>query len=163
MKKIFLFLILCLSISACSVRLDHFINPLFYEDLQPISKSMNGWIYHLTPTAAKCTHPEFSGDGCEDGVCQLIDQSETQVLFECLADYWDKVQYPNGRIHRLLFKINCLNFRCSCGVTMYEHYGDTMTLDYIPDDAYGSKFYIDKPNCISDRRGYRINNPTTQK
>ncbi len=76
MKKLIFIIALSLSLSVQAVELDHFINPLFYEELHPVSKVALGLSYFLTPTSAECRKKEFEEDGCEWGSCRLIDQTE---------------------------------------------------------------------------------------
>ncbi len=163
MKKMLVLLMMSLFVSSCAVQLDYFINPLFYEELRPISKPLNGWSYHLTPNSAICTHPTFTGDGCEDGDCQLIDQSETKVLFECIKNHPDKIKYPNGQKQRLLFEIIYNPKLCSFPVNHYYYYGSLLSLDHIPIGTDSVRYGVTEPNCISDSMGFRIDNPTTLK
>ncbi len=162
MKKMLSLIVVILCVSSCAVQTDHFINPLFYEELKAVSKTTNGWSYHLTPTSTKCTHPTFSGDGCEDGICKLIDQSETKLLFECIKNHPDKIEYPNGYRRILYFKIYCSPDSCFCSVKMSYQENTVKDLSDA-DEKVHAVYELTKPNCISNSRGIRIDNPTAQK
>ena len=78
MKKSLLVLIGLLS--ACAIREEKFVNPMFYKTMEPISKMV--WQTTLTPT----TMHEDNGHGYSiTGTCKLLENTQTKIVMHCIS------------------------------------------------------------------------------
>ena len=77
MKKYLLILIGLLS--ACAIKEEKFVNPIFYKTMEPISKMV--WQTRLTPTEMYVDN----GYGySETGTCKLLENTETKIVMHCI-------------------------------------------------------------------------------
>ena len=77
MKKSLLVLIGLLS--ACAIREEKFVNPMFYKTMEPISKMV--WQTTLTPTTM---HVDNGYGYSETGTCKLLENTETKIVMHCI-------------------------------------------------------------------------------
>ena len=76
MKKYLLILIGLLS--ACAIKEEKFVNPIFYKTMEPISKMV--WQTRLTPTEMYVNN----GYGySETEKCKLLENTETKIVMYC--------------------------------------------------------------------------------
>ncbi len=149
MKKILFLLMLCLSISAQAVELDHFINPLFYKDIKPYSKVMNDLIYRIMPTSVD-TNPKDTDILTSQGDCKLIDQSQTRVLFKCYSTNPNRYNYPDDWINYYLFvSTNRDTERKRCEMKVYYQSFKEIKLDYdiYSGDVDYTYHYVEADDC----------------
>ncbi len=146
MKKILLFLILCLSVSAQAVELDHFINPLFYQDLKTNSHGYEDVVTKITPNSILLEGVYSEGD------CRLIDQSQTRLLYRCVRTQLNRYNYPVEIKSSKLYVLTEEDIEQKrCYVTLYYKDFEIMELDldYDPqtNDATSSGYYIESDDC----------------
>ncbi len=93
MKKLFLILgILLLSADALAgnnIDNQKFVNPIFYQPLEPLSKH-TGYVY-LTPTSTKFMTPLNKELVDATGQCELIENEENFVKLSCKVK-WRKIK-----------------------------------------------------------------------
>ena len=77
MKKSLLVLIGLLS--ACAIREEKFVNPMFYKTMEPISKMV--WQTTLTPTTM---HVDNGYGYSETGRCKLLENTQTKIVMHCI-------------------------------------------------------------------------------
>ncbi len=78
-KKILLFPITLLLLSCATPEDERFVNPVFYETMEPISRM--SWETHITPTSKM----EISSNGyIETAKCKMLENTEDTVSLKCI-------------------------------------------------------------------------------
>lgn len=79
LKKIYLFSVVLLLLSCATPEEERFVNPVFYETMKPISRTV--WETHITPTSKM----EISSTGyIETAKCEMLKNTEDTVSLKCI-------------------------------------------------------------------------------
>ena len=137
MKKLVFLLIFLFSFAAKAE--EQFINPVFYQPLEPLSRT-TGWTY-LTPTSIEFRTPLDKNLIDSIGICNLIENTQNRITFLCDFQWFNKTHHIYFTyVIKDLFMLNCLR------ILEYSYYNKN---DFIENETDAEK-YCTQPLSKSD-------------
>lgn len=77
MPKFLCLIVLLLSACTGAAQEQKFVNPLFYEKLEPVSG--RSWVTYLTPTQFKKSNARYD----KVGTCELLENTQDKISLKC--------------------------------------------------------------------------------
>lgn len=139
MKKIFLSSICLLTACTLTPKYDtEFKNPLFYQPLRPLSKTV-GYVY-LTPTSAEFRGVMDKNTTIYKGKCELIENTQDSITLKCEGAWDDGTKHNSYLTYVIkeipLFMPNCLR------ILGYDY---NEPEDFPKNEIYSAKYCVTPP------------------